>query len=133
MRITVFKDARLVLKRLPKVVDGTPHLPTSHSVQGDASARPKNPAKPHAIGFDDPEASEWEGEELDVAFEHAHRGEELLEELLLGDLEREEEADSGSLQRFEAEVQSYMPNTSAARPSAMCLSEECPALLDGIV
>ena len=82
-----------------------------------------------ATSFDDPEEAAWECEELDVPLAHPH----TVEELLVDDPFREVEADLGSLQRFEAELQAYLPNAPEERPSAMSLWDVCPALVEGLL
>ena len=42
-------------------------------------------------------------------------------------------ADLSNMQRFEADLQQYLPAETERRPSAMCLWEVCPALLGGTV
>ena len=79
--------------------------------------------------FDDPEASDWEGEELDMGWENSAASKVVP----ATEVDTAGDSDLSRLQRFEAEMQAYLPCSSATRPSATALWEECPAVLVGVV
>ena len=76
----------------------------------------------------DAEGACWEDEELDIPLAHALLGVDFS-----ASNPGQNTADLDSMQRFEAELQPYLPVETAQRPSAMCLWDVCPALLDGTV
>ena len=88
-------------------------------------------------GLDDPEGACWEDEELDTPLPqpfHAVGPTGIIpEEGVHAALFAHNAADHSSMQHFEADLRQYLPEGTQRRPSAMCLWEVCPALLEGAV